>query len=142
MFNFPWRRTSRRTEQERPDPGTPMLVLEPARIVLAIGYHLLEEGIAAAVDADSRDSAVRALAGLGMRLTVEKARWAAMRNSDRLHWLLAHASTTLALDADRTAVLRVSTRHMQKFMSHGWKGSDLPLYAERSSLAAPGGQER
>lgn len=125
MFSFPWRRTCQQAEQERPEEASHTVVLEPARIVLAVGYHLLDERIALAVDAGSRDAAVGALTARGIRLTIVKERWETMRNSERLHWLVARTPIHITLDPDRIATLRVSTTRSHASAASGYSGSEL-----------------
>lgn len=105
MFFFHRRRTGGPGEEMRRDPTGDPLLFDSSRIVLAIAFHLLDEGLAAAVDAASRDAVARGLADRGVRLDISQARWAAMDNRQRLRWLLAEATTGVTFGPGRVAVL-------------------------------------
>ena len=102
MF-FHWRTTPAHTATE--SVSTEVLVFGPHLLVQAIVFHLLDEQIAAAVSHDSCDSAVRKLEERRKRVTVEKARWEAMSNLERLHWLVKQSHIAVEANLDGTAAL-------------------------------------
>jgi hypothetical protein len=108
MFFFSWRHTEKPAEGMRQDPAADELLLfEPSQIVLAIAFHLLDEGLAAAVDATSREAVTHALTELGVRLALPRQRWRMMDNGQRLRWLLTQAATEVAFGPDRIAILTI-----------------------------------
>ena len=106
MFLFPWRRTGDAAEgmgQAAPE----LIPLAPSRIALGVAFHLVDEGLAGAVDTASRDNAARGLDERGVRLAICKEQWLALNNAQRLRWLLAHVPIDVTIGPDRVAVLRV-----------------------------------
>ena len=88
MFSFPWlpklARKNVRTVQSRANA----LIFDPPAIVRAITFHLLDEGAADAIDAESAKVTVQKISERINQFTVSVDEWRAMENVQRLRWLL------------------------------------------------------
>jgi len=78
---------------------------DPAAVARGIVFHLIDEGIAADVSADSVHRTIERLESTGVRPSVYKGLWAEMSHRERLAWLLAESHTGHAVLFGRTAVL-------------------------------------
>jgi predicted Fe-S protein YdhL (DUF1289 family) len=87
-----------------------ILCFEPDRIVQAIRYHLLDGKAASAVCPESCAESLTRIGAWCQRLTIKRARWAAMSDSERLHWLLEHSRTGIRFRLDGVAVLCSSVK--------------------------------
>jgi hypothetical protein len=106
MFFFPWRRTGNAADATR-QAAPELIPLAASRIALGVAFHLVDEGLAGAVDTASRDAAARGLDERGVRLAIGKEQWLALDNAQRLRWLLAHVPIDVTIGPDRVAVLKV-----------------------------------
>lgn len=82
-----------------------VLQFEPDRIVRAIVYHMLDEGLAREIAPDSARNAVARLRRRGVRPSIRRSAWLAMSNHDRLEWLLAESRTVPLLRDDDVVLL-------------------------------------
>lgn len=96
--------TAQPGESPDPDPHQ-VLCFDPDRIVRAIRFHLLDGAGTPAVSAESCAESLARISAAGQRLTIRRARWAAMTDSERLHWLLERSRTAVRLRPDGVAVL-------------------------------------
>lgn len=91
---------------ESPDSDPQQILrFEADCVVRAIRFHLLDGKAAVAVSAES---CVESSSRIGLRcprLTIRRARWAAMTDSERLHWLLERSRTGIRFRPDGVAVL-------------------------------------
>jgi hypothetical protein len=78
---------------------------EPDRIVRAIVYHMLDEGLAREIAPDSVHNAVTRLRRRGVRPSIRRSAWVAMNNHERLEWLLAESRTVPLLRDDDVVLL-------------------------------------
>ena len=99
-------------EQAGPGPGTPstpeaeaVLQFEPDRIVRAIVFHMLDEGLAREIAPDSARNAVARLRRRAVRPSIRRSAWVAMNNHERLEWLLAESRTVPLLRDDDVVLL-------------------------------------
>jgi hypothetical protein len=70
-----------------------ILRLSAETVVRGIIFHMLEEGLAREVAADSVEKTLRRMRRRDLRPTVRHTAWLAMTNHDRLEWLLAESRT-------------------------------------------------
>ena len=85
-------------------PSAP-LQFEPELAVRAIVYHLVDEGVAAQVAADSIEAAVVRLRRTAVRPSIEPWVWSEMTNPQRLEWLMEKTQTASRLISDEVSVL-------------------------------------
>lgn len=90
---------------ERAETSCANLDFSPARIVSAISFHLVDEGIAKSVEACSLEAAKQDLCNRLKHLTISKDQWELMDNPQRLGWLLKQSRITVRSRLDGTAVL-------------------------------------
>jgi hypothetical protein len=107
MFSFLRRPKPAIDDVEAAQINTGMLSFDPARIVRAITFHLLDEGQALAVKLRSYDAAVRKLSQRMYHLTISAGPWAEMENSQRLQWLLKQSGIAVKSTPFRPAILWV-----------------------------------
>jgi hypothetical protein len=68
-----------------------LLSFEPDAAVRAIVFHMLDEGLAREVAADSVRRTVARLRYRGLRPSIRRTAWELMSNHDRLEWLLSES---------------------------------------------------
>ena len=80
-------------------------------VVAAISFHLLDEGLADRVCAESAGRVVRRMtAAAAPRVEISRSLWQEMSNPERLAWLLATSETSYQVNKDGTARLGGSGR--------------------------------
>ena len=81
-------------------------VFSSERIVDAIGFHLVDEGIAARVCPRSAARVLKRMGRAALSAQIPVAAWRAMTNRQRLQWLLVNSCSDYRVGAeDGTAVL-------------------------------------
>jgi hypothetical protein len=76
----------------------------PRKVIDAVAFHLLDEGIAARVCPKSVRRVVKRLCRAAMAVQISAALWQRMDNRQRLQWLLSSTCTDYRV-GDGTAVL-------------------------------------
>ena len=66
---------------------------EPEKVGSAIVFHMLDEGLAREVAADSVRRTVSRLRRKNLRPAIRRSAWGAMTNHERLEWLLSESLT-------------------------------------------------
>jgi hypothetical protein len=92
-------------------PGVTEAVLsfEPETVGRAIVFHLLDEGLAREVTAESVKRTVSRLRRRGLRPAIRRGTWEAMTNHERLEWLLSE-TMTVPLMRPEVEVVSLETR--------------------------------
>jgi hypothetical protein len=86
--------------------GTTTYVFPPRKVVEAVAYHLVDEGLAARVCPRSVERVAERVRRVGAAVVISRALWQTMGNRQRLEWLLASSFTDFRVGAtDGTAVL-------------------------------------
>ena len=81
-------------------------VFSPARILDAVKFHLLDEGIAAHVCPRSVERVLKRMERAALSVEISAASWRDMENHQRLQWLLVNSCTDYRVGAsDGMAVL-------------------------------------
>ena len=88
-----------------PDRSDETITLSPREILAGITFHLADEGIAASVDVDSQQRALRRLEKAKTRFELAQRLWCAFSHRQRLDRLLSRTGTTYRVRPDRVAVL-------------------------------------
>jgi hypothetical protein len=79
------------------------------QVIAGITFHLLDEGIATSVCAESAARVVRRMTAAGApRVEISRSLWQEMSNPERLAWLLATSEASYHVAKDGTA--RLSAR--------------------------------
>jgi hypothetical protein len=77
-------------------------------VIAGIAFHLLDEGLADRMCADSAGRAVTRMTAAGVpRIEISRSLWQEMSNPERLAWLLAASETSYQVAKDGTARLKV-----------------------------------
>lgn len=87
--------------------GEAALMFAPRRIVQAISFHLIDEGIFRAIDADSCERSTTDLSTANVLLSIAREQWVHMDNPQRLQWLQEQSRVVAAANTDGTATLMV-----------------------------------
>jgi hypothetical protein len=82
-----------------------MLHFEPEQVLAGIVFHVIDEGLARGVCADSVAQAVGRLRSRAQRPAIRRSAWLAMTHHDRLEWLLAESRTTPLVREDDVVIL-------------------------------------
>jgi hypothetical protein len=85
-----------------------MLSFDPSHVIQAITFHLLDEGKALAVSADSCAEVISELAERFDRLVISADEWAVMENYQRLVWLLRRSKVQVEFSQSGCATLSVA----------------------------------
>jgi hypothetical protein len=107
MFSFLRRPSVATDEVKATEPGTKVLCFDPATIVRAITFHLLDEGKAHCVNPQSSEAAIQKLCQRSILLAIPADRWATMENVQRLQWLLAQSRIVVKPASSGSAKLAV-----------------------------------
>jgi hypothetical protein len=86
------------------------LQFEPELAVRAIVYHLVDEGVAVQVAADSIQAAIARLRRTAVRPSIEPWVWSEMTNPQRLEWLMEQTQTASRLVSDAISILEPAAR--------------------------------
>jgi hypothetical protein len=78
----------------------------PQRVLAGIRYHVIESGMAQALDARSLAETAARVEAEWHPLPPPGAHWAVLDDADRLHWLLQVSHTAVDVDRDGIATLR------------------------------------
>lgn len=70
-----------------------VLSFEPEKVGRAIVFHMLDEGLAREVAAESVRRTVTRLTRRGLRPAIRRSAWRVMTNHERLEWLLSESLT-------------------------------------------------
>ena len=70
-----------------------VLSFEPEKVGRAIVFHMLDEGLAREVAAESVRRTVTRLTRRGLRPAIRRSAWQVMTNHERLEWLLSESLT-------------------------------------------------
>lgn len=107
MFSFIQRtRPAEEAAQPMP-PASDVICFDPSGVVRAITYHLLDEHKAAGVNPESSRAAVGKLGQRIRYLSISARRWAAMKNAERLQWLLDQSHIVVKSAPSGPAMLSV-----------------------------------
>ena len=77
---------------------------EPESAARAIVFHMLDEGLAREVTADSVRKTVARLRRRGLRPSIRRSAWRGMSNHERLEWLLSETLTVPLMNPDDDVV--------------------------------------
>lgn len=78
----------------------------PQRILAGIRYHVIESGVARAIDPRSLAETAARVEAEWQPLPPPGAHWALLDDADRLQWLLQVSHTDVDVDRDGVATLR------------------------------------
>ena len=81
-----------------------VLSFEPKTAGRAIVFHLLDEGLAREVTAESVKRMVSRLRRRGLRPAIRRGTWEAMTNHERLGWLLSETRTVPLMQSEGDVV--------------------------------------
>ena len=87
----------------------PVFDFEPDAVARAIVFHMLDEGLAREVTAESVRRTVSRLRRRGLRPAIRRSAWQAMSNHERLEWLLSE-TLTVPLMRPESDVVSLETR--------------------------------
>src|SRR5436190_12345361 len=79
-------------------------------LVAGIAFHLVDEGFASSIDADSVARATDRIRRAELHPCITKSEWAAMNNQDRLQWLLVESRTCAVLSGSVAALGTLRTQ--------------------------------
>ena len=91
-------------DEARPDAGA-VYSFEPDAVARAIVFHMLDEGLAREVGAESVRQTVARLRRRGLRPAIRRSAWQVMSNHERLEWLLSESLTVPLMSPDDDVVL-------------------------------------
>jgi len=95
-----------RFESWSPTFKTPeTITFRPSQIILAIAFHLVDEGICASVRESSCVIASRKLSRRIKGLRIARLKWEGMTNSERLEWLLLRSQIEIMAAPDGSVTL-------------------------------------
>jgi hypothetical protein len=86
-----------------------VLHFDPDTVARAIVFHMLDEGLAREVQAESVKRTVARLRRRGLCPAIRRSAWELMTNHDRLEWLLSETLTVPLMQPDGN-VVAVETR--------------------------------
>jgi hypothetical protein len=89
----------------RATPRSDVVTLDPRTIVLAISFHLLDEGMTTELDTAALVPIRTRLERRQTRLVIPRHQWHEMTNPERLGWLLFETRIELSLSSEGRAVL-------------------------------------
>ena len=91
------------SEEKSPDTST--LRFAPEQVLAGIMFHVIDEGIARGVCAESVAQAVARLRLRPVPPTIRRSAWLAMTHHDRLEWLLAESRSVPLVREDDMVIL-------------------------------------
>ncbi len=86
----------------------PTLQFDPQRLMIAISYHVLDEGLATELCPSCITATLRRFEANDTHISLSKSRWSAMSNPQRLEWLLVSSHTDTYSNEDGKAMFRES----------------------------------
>jgi hypothetical protein len=92
-------------ENAAPRSASAVLYFEPEALARAIVFHILDEGLAREVAADSVRQTIARLRRRGLRPAIRRSAWQMMTNHERLEWLLSESLTVPLMRPDDDVVL-------------------------------------